>query len=330
MKRVRNRNILIIMGCLLVLLPCGLTGCDSPTPQGFLWSGADGIAFLTWTNQHNQLSGTYSMATASGGQADGIALTGSQQNPDHVSLTTQIMTMDPSSMNATMQIIEIHGIITGEAMQTVDATTGNTLTWYAATSQQYDQLQEVYQVSVQLQYDMQMLQMQKLTPSPDSLPGFYQSALDQAQSQVRNEQSSLIIIQQEQDTMVRCRALEAFSLDYPPFDKDSMLQLPLWQLGDQSAQAVVDRTTLARSVALFLMHDQQFQPLSLPTVPNLPFPWKIDPTQLRQVQTQAQQQLATLKNAIFTVASRLSPLRAQAQQIQTQVAGLKQEHQCFE
>lgn len=328
MKRVRNKSTLGTVACLLALLASGLIGCGSPSPQGFIWSSANGVAFLTWTSQNDQLSGTYALATADG-QEEGRTLTGQQQDPTHVNLQVDVAVVDTAGTGSVGQIIEMSGILAGSTMQTIDTTTGSAQLWYAGTNQQYEQLQTAYQTFVQFHYDLFLFHAITLVPSEDSSPEEYQSALNQATGRVKDEQHALTALEQQHDPKQICNALETFSLDYPSPNQDSVLQLPMWQPGDTSPLAVVDRSALAHITTLLLIHGQQAQNLPLPVIAGLPLPWKMDSAQMIQAQVQARQQLAALKRVILTVASQLSPLRAQAQQIQTQVASLKQEHHCL-
>lgn len=323
----RSRITLAAICCLLALLVPGLAGCSSPSPQGFIWSSADGVAFLTWTSQNGQLSGTYSMATTNGLEDD--TLVGQQQDANHVNLQIDSIIVNATLSGTLRQIIELNGSLAGSTMQTIDTTTGDTRTWYAGTGQQYKQIQTAYRAFVQVQYDLHQVQGIELITPEDSSPNFYQAALSQAEGRVKDEQNSLAALQQQDNPTLLCSALEEFSLDYPPSSQDSMLQLPMWQPGDTSPLAVVDRSTLAHVTALLSIHGHKAQSLPLPAIAGLSLPWKIDLAQITQEQTRASQQLATLKSVILTVASQLSPLRAQAQQIQAQAASLRQEHQCL-
>jgi hypothetical protein len=313
MNTARNRGILGILCCLLAFFVLELTGCGSPSPQqGFIWSGVDGVAFLTWANQNGQVSGTYSAETREGGQVSGLPVTGQQQDETHVSLRIPNMA-------------QVTGTITGSTMKTTDAT-GDTVIWYAGTSQQYDQIQTAFQAFATVQDDLNTVLAVKVAPPDDSSPAYYQTAFQKAQDRVKKEQAFLDALEQQSDPLTLCSGLQEFSLDFPPANRDSVLQLPFWQPGDQGPQAVVDRSDLAETVTHLSNDAKRAANLTLPDIQGLPLPWKVNPQpSLRQ----GQQQLETLKSVVFAVAPQFPPLRAQAQQIQAQEATIKQAHQCF-
>jgi hypothetical protein len=307
MKRMRKGCLLSIVCCLLLLASCSTS---QPESQGFIWSGNTGVAFLTWTNASDQLSGTYTLVTSQGMQTSD-AFTGQQQDASHVTLQF------PTGLT-------MNGTINGATLQTSDIT--GTMTWYAGTSQQYSQLQTAYQASLQEQSDLEALQAIEARPQNNSDPAYYQTALQQAQNRVTAEQNELTFIQQQSDPLTRCSALQEFSLDFPPASQDSELQLPFSQAGDQGPQAVVDRSDLARAITTLSNDAHQEASLPLPTIQGLPFPWKVKP---QATLDQGHQQEATLKSAVFAVAPQFPPLRAQAEQIQAQEATINQAHQCF-
>jgi len=229
--------------------------------------------------------------------------------------------------NVTLQFptgLTMNGAISGVTLRTSDIT--GTQTWYAGTSQQYNQVQAAYQASLQERSDLEVLQAIEARPPNNSDPNYYQAALQQAQNRVTAEQNALTFIQQQSDPLTRCSAFQEFSLDFPPAGQDSELQLPFSQAGDKGPQAVIDRSDLARAITVLSNDAKQEASLPLPTIQGLPFPWKVNP---QSTLDQGHQQEAGLKNAVVTVAPQFPPLRAQAQQIQAQESTINQAHQCF-
>lgn len=310
---MRNwRSVFLVLAVLALLL----VGCGSPSAKNnsFVLSQASGVVFLDWTaGQSGQITGTYIVTSERSTQitTQTVSVTGQQSS------TTQV----------TFQIGEIgemSGTISGTTMQTSGA--GGNLTWYAATREQYGQLQTVYFASQKVQNDVNDLQAIEGTPPNNSFPGYYQAALQGAQQRVKDEQSGLLSIQQQSDPFNRCLYLESFTANFPPADQDSELHLPYAQPGDPSAQAVVDRSDLATTITRLSTDFQAVQALPLPSIRGLPLPWNIDAgPQL----TQAHQQLSELRQVILGVAPQFPLLEQQAAAIQTQVAAIRQQHPCF-
>jgi hypothetical protein len=299
--------VFIMSCCLLAVASCAVS---QAAPQSFIWSGRDGVAFLTWTNASGQLSGTYTLVTSQGMQTSDAF---TDQQPDASNVTLQFPTG-----------LTMNGALSGVTLHTSDIT--GTQIWYAGTSQQYSQVQAAYQASLQERSDLETLQAVEARPPNNSDPSYYQSALQQAQNRVNAEQNALTFIQQQSDPLTRCSALQEFSLDFPPASQDSELQLPFSQPGDKGPQAVVDRSDLARAIMTLANDARQEASLPLPTIQGLSFPWKVN---AQATLDQGHQQEAVLKNAVVTVAPQFPPLRAQAQQIQSQEATINQAHQCF-
>jgi hypothetical protein len=312
-----RRNALLVLAGLALFLLAGCGGGSAPPAQtstsSFVLSQAGSVAFLTWTTQSGSglLTGSYTATVPDSQNTRTASVTG--QQPDASDVLLQIEAIG-----------ELSGTMQGTMMQTRG--TGGTLTWYAATSHQYAEIQAAYWSSLKVQGDLDTLLTVEGTPPNDSYSGYYQAAVMQAQGRVQDEQASLTYIQQQQDAMTRCMALSEFTANFPPANQDQELQLPYALGSDQGPQAVVDRSTLSRAITQLATDFQAAQGNPLPQISGLSFAWKVDAgPQLAQ----ARQQLDGLRQTILTVAPQFPPLEQQAAQIQSQEAAIQHQHQCF-
>src|SRR5258708_764616 len=174
------------------------------------------------------MRGHYTVTTTQSTQDLTLTLTGQEQDAGHVTL----------AIAGTSEAMS--GTVNGATMQTSGQ--GGNLTWYAASSEQFSQLQAAYRAYVNVQADLSTLQTVEGTPPNNSYPGYFQSALQGAQSRVKDEQASLTYIQQQQDALTRCMALSEFTANFPAASQDGELHLPYSTPGDTSGQAVVNRS----------------------------------------------------------------------------------------
>lgn len=292
-----------LVGVLLVVAACGP---GQQPPQSFLLSTASQVAFLTWTNNGNTLSGSYSWTTAQGVEA--MSFTGQQQG-----------------QGVSLQIGQgMSGTLNGATMQEADST--GTFTWYAGTRQQYGQLQAAYRLSTKMQSEATALLNIEQAPPQNSSSGYFQAALQQARNRVNDEQNALTYIQNQQDALTRCMALEQFTANFPAAGQDSELHLPFSRPSDQSAQAVVDRSDLAQAINALSSDNQLQGQQPLPAIKGLTYPWKVD---AKPTLDEARQLLSTLQAKVLAVGPQFPPLEQQAEGIQAQEAIVQRQHQCF-
>jgi hypothetical protein len=191
----------------LILPSCGMT----PPPSGYVWMDKADLVYLTWNNQHGNLSGTvtsvsYTTPAFTASPTSDVSSFGYHGTLSSTSVLLHLSTLfDPT----------ISGTLSGNGQTLTlgvpDATSGQMRqeTWVAVTPQQETALLAAFNAN---EVARGMLPVVEQDAGGEPSPWTDQNAggIAEVQSQVQNDQAMLTAIQQAHDETTQCQDVHAF------------------------------------------------------------------------------------------------------------------------
>jgi hypothetical protein len=287
----------------LILPSCGMT----PPPSGYVWMDKADLVYLTWNNQHGNLSGTvtsvsYTTPAFTASPTSDVSSFGYHGTLSSTSVLLHLSTLfDPT----------ISGTLSGNGQTLTlgvpDATSGQMRqeTWVAVTPQQETALLAAFNAN---EVARGMLPVVEQDAGGEPSPWTVQNAggIAEVQSQVQNDQAMLTAIQQAHDETTQCQDVHAF--------QDSNL---LTSASFAFAYAIGDAPLMTHLASLEQAW-KQVQAHPIPQIAGLPkasLAWVLTPAQYQTGTQRAVQLAAQITRSKAQDTQQLHALRQQYQAI---------------